>query len=183
MARDCVCGDCAPDSLELHAPQLFCPVSRWWPALTRWTAVGESLFPGWTARKVVKGLRSRAQTTGWQRGIRMGTESLPRGAARAILGAGCSCPQHPRLGQWRASACQFYLDLGREGFRAIASILIRTSDEDKRARHQGRAIGGFKVRRIPKTDRPLAWRQWPVVASIGTGFSWGVSGYLGGESL
>ena len=75
-------------------------------------------------------LRSFAQTQYWQQGSRMGTHSLRRGAARAILESGGPFFQLLRSGQWPSSAYELCLDLGREETGAVASILIEASDED-----------------------------------------------------
>ena len=65
MARICACGAYAPDSLELHVPQLSRPVCRLWPPITRKTATVGPLFAGWAARKVLRELRAPAQLEEW----------------------------------------------------------------------------------------------------------------------
>ena len=45
MFRACVCEDNAQDSLELHAPQLYCPACHLWPAVCRIAAIGQPIFP------------------------------------------------------------------------------------------------------------------------------------------
>ena len=60
----------------------------------------------------------------------MGTHSLRRGAARAILEATGSFSLLLRLGRWHSSAFQLYLDLWREESRAMAPILVEASDDE-----------------------------------------------------
>ena len=142
MAHGCICRDYAPELLELHAPQLFCPICRLRPAITRLSLAGETLFPCWTDRRVPQELRVFANAREWRYGNRMGAHSFRRGGARAILEAGGSCPQLLRSDQWRSSAYQSYVGLGREGSGAVASMLIEASGEDQLARMDGRSIGG-----------------------------------------
>ena len=60
----------------------------------------------------------------------MGTHSLRRGAARAILETAGSFSRLLRLGRWHSSAFQLYLDLWREESQAITSIMIEASDDE-----------------------------------------------------
>ena len=136
MTRVCICEASAPYSLELHVPQLFCPVCTPWPATTQKAAMGEPLLGSWKAQRVLQEIRAFAQPKDWYWGERMGTHSFRRGAARAVLGAGGSLSKLLRSGQWHSSAYQPYVDLGRVGNRAVASLLIEASDGDWRARHQ-----------------------------------------------
>ena len=86
----------------------------------------------------------------------MATHFSRRVAARAILEVGGSFPQPSLSGQWRTSAFQLYLNLGREDSRAVASMLTEASDGDWIVRRQGRVVGCFEVRGIPGGNRPLA---------------------------
>ena len=76
LVRVCVWEDFTPESLGLHVPQLFCPVCRPRPAITRVVRAGQSLFPNWTARWVLEEPRSLARSKEWRNGERMGTHSL-----------------------------------------------------------------------------------------------------------
>ena len=130
MARACICEDYSPASLELHIPQLLCPVCQLWPAIRQRVPVGGALFEGWTGKRVLAELRYFAEGREWPRAARLGTHSFRRGAARAILDAGGSFAQLLRSGQWHSSAYQLYLDLGHEEATAMASVLVEGSDDD-----------------------------------------------------
>ena len=130
MIRVCVCEDYAQDSLELRAPQLYCPVCHLWPAICRSTPVGQPLFPSWTGKLVLTELRSVAHASGWTQAAKLGTHSVRRGAARAILEAGGSFSQLLRAGQWHSSAYKLYLDMGREETTAVSSLLADASDDE-----------------------------------------------------
>ena len=41
LVRMCIRESYAPESRELHAPQLFCPVCQLWPAITQLVPAGE----------------------------------------------------------------------------------------------------------------------------------------------
>ena len=129
MARVCVREHHAPDSLELHVPRLFCPACRLWPATTRRAAAGGPLFPGWTARRALQGLRPFARIEGWRRGTR-GEPVLPEVEQPEgywmLEARSPSCYDRAN----GASAYQLYLVLGREESSAVASIIIEASDED-----------------------------------------------------
>ena len=75
-------------------------------------------------------LRDFAAGREWPREGKLGPHSFRRGAARAILEAGASFSQRLRSGQWRSSAYQLYLDLGREEASAMASALVEGSDDE-----------------------------------------------------
>ena len=87
------------------------------------------MFPGWAGKKVLAELRGFADLKEWRGSGRLGTHSFRRGAARATLEAGASFSQLLRSCHWRSSACQRYLDLGREESRAAASIIVEASEE------------------------------------------------------
>ena len=128
MVRCCICADYPADSLELHVPQLFCPVCSLWPAIRASVATGGELFPAWSGKRVLSELRAFAGSRQWDRAGRLGTHAFRRGAARAILKAGGSFAQLLRAGQWHSSAYKLYLDLGREESQAVAEVLIEASD-------------------------------------------------------
>ena len=50
----------APEALELHVPQLFCPACHLWPAVRELASAGDQLFPGWTGKKVLAEVRGFA---------------------------------------------------------------------------------------------------------------------------
>ena len=75
-------------------------------------------------------LRAVTVARSWPRGDKLGTHSIRRGVARAILDAGGSCPQLLRSGQWRSSACQLYLGQCHEEATAMASGLVEGSDDE-----------------------------------------------------
>ena len=130
LIRACICDEYASDSLELHIPQLLCPVCQLWPAIRQRAPVGGALFEGWTGKRVLSELRFFAEGRGWPRANKLGTHSFRRGAARAILEAGGSFSQLLRSGQWHSSAYQLYLDLGHEEATAMASVLVEASDDE-----------------------------------------------------
>ena len=130
LVRACICDEYTRDSLELHIPQLLCPVCQLWTAIRQKTPVGEPLFPGWNGKRVLSELRDFAAGREWPRGGKLGTHSFRRGDARAILEAGVSFSQLLRSGQWHSSAYQLYLDLGREKASAMASALAEGSDDE-----------------------------------------------------
>ena len=111
-------------------PQLVCPGCILRPAIARRVHAGDRLFPAWNSRKALQALRTFGEANGRKDAGRMGTHSLGRGAARAILEAGNSLAQLLRSGHWRSSAFQLYLDFRREESRAMASILIDASDDE-----------------------------------------------------
>ena len=90
---------------------------------------GEKLFPGITGSTFTHSLRSMARQFGWEKAEKLGTRSIRRGAARAILAAGGTFAQLLRAGQWHSSAYRLYLDMGGEEAKAMASVLIEDSDE------------------------------------------------------
>ena len=130
LVRACICEEYSLDSLELHIPQLLCPVCQLWPAIRQQAPVGGALFEGWTGKRVLAELRYFAEGREWPRANRLGTHSFRRGAARAILEAGGSFAQLLRPGQWHSSAYQLYRDLGHEEATAMASVLAEGSDDE-----------------------------------------------------
>ena len=62
--------------------------------------------------------------------MKLGTRSVRRGAARAILVAGGSFSQLLRAGQWHSSAYKLYLDMGRDGATAVSAFLADASDDE-----------------------------------------------------
>ena len=64
MVGVCVCEHYAQGSLELHVPQLYCPVCHLWPAICRIAAIGQPLFPTWAGKLVLTKLRSLARAGG-----------------------------------------------------------------------------------------------------------------------
>ena len=130
MTRACVCVDYVRGSLELHIPKHLRQARQLWPAIRQRAALGEPLFPGWAGKRVMSELRAFAEARNWPRSEKLGTRSLRRGAARAILEAGGSFSQLLRSGQWHSSAYQLYLDLGHEEATAMASALVEASDDE-----------------------------------------------------
>ena len=126
----CLCEQNAPESLELHIPQLLCPVCQLWQTVRLLAAVGEPLFPGWAGRKVLPEFGALAGTRNWPRNDKLGTHSFRGGAARAVLGAGGTSSQLLRSGQSHSSAYQLSLDLGRRDADAMASALVEGSDDE-----------------------------------------------------
>ena len=129
LVRICACEEYAQDALELHAPQLFCPVCQPWPAIRQLAATGAELFPGCAGEKVLAELRASGELKEWHGAGRPGAHSFRRGAARVILEAGASFSQLLRAGQWRSTAYQLYWGLGSEESGAVASILVETSGD------------------------------------------------------
>ena len=129
MVRKCICHKYPTGSLEIHVPQLFCPVCSFWENMRRRVMCGEKLFPGITGSTFTHSLRSMARQFGWEKAEKLGTHSIRRGAARAILAAGGTFAQLLRAGQWHSSAYRLYLDMGGEEAKAMASVLIEDSDE------------------------------------------------------
>ena len=60
LVRVCTCEDYMGGSLELHIPQLLCPVCQLWPAIRQRASVGDPPLPGWAGRKVLTELRAFA---------------------------------------------------------------------------------------------------------------------------
>ena len=76
-------------------------------------------------------LRAFRTAKSWRSAEIMGTHSLRRGGeTRAIIEAGGSFARLLRSGHWRFSAFQLHLDLGKEGSRVMASMLIDASDDE-----------------------------------------------------
>ena len=130
MVRGCICEQHPPRSLEIHVPQMFCPTCVLWGAICRRVRAGDMLFPGLTGPRFTDKLRRMARSLGWEKAERLGSRSIRRGAARAILEAGGSFAQLLMAGQWHSSAFRLYLDLGIEEKKATAEVLIGNSDED-----------------------------------------------------
>ena len=130
LVRACICDERASDSLELHIPQLLCPVRQRSPAIRQWAPAGGALFEGWAGKRVLSDLRDFAVGREWPRAAKLGAHSSRRGAARAIIEAGGFFSQLLRSGQWRSSACQLYLDIGHEEASAMASVLVDGSDDE-----------------------------------------------------
>ena len=95
------------------------------------------LFPGISGPGFTDRLRTMARQLGWGRSEKLGSHSIRRGAARAILEAGGSFAQLLRAGQWHSSACRLYLDLGVEEKKAMAAVLIEASDDEAPGRRAG----------------------------------------------
>ena len=130
IARVCICDDFAQDALELHIPPLLCPAPPLWPATRNRVEVGGALFPDWAANRAISELRAFAWDAGWVNADKLGTHSLRREAARAILAARDSSSQLLRSGKWRSSAYKLYLDMVCEESGAMASAMAEESDDD-----------------------------------------------------
>ena len=70
----------------------------------------------------------RPSDSEWRGASRLGAHSIRRGAAGAIREAGFFPPQLLRPGQWRSSAYQLYLELGREESRTIDPIMVEAAE-------------------------------------------------------
>ena len=62
IARTCICEAYSQESLEIRAPQFFCPVCRLRPAVLRWATAGARLFPAWASARVLGELISFARS-------------------------------------------------------------------------------------------------------------------------
>ena len=130
LVRRCICERYPPGSLEIHVPQLFCPTCVLWDAICGRVRAGDMLFPGLSGPRFTDKLRNMARHLGWERSEKLGSHSIRRGAARAILEAGGSFAQLLKAGQWHSSAYRLYLDLGMEENRAMAEVMIEQSDDE-----------------------------------------------------
>ena len=70
-----------------------------------------------------------ARQFGWEKAKKLGTRSIRRGAARAILAAGGTFAQLLKAGQWHSSAYRLNLDMEGEEAKSMPSVLIDDSDE------------------------------------------------------
>ena len=93
--------------------------------------VGDLIFPSFQSVNLIRHLRSRGTQLRWPAAEKLGTHSLRRGAARALVAAGGTFAQLLRAGQWRGNAVRLYLDLGEDERRAMTDILIEGSDDDQ----------------------------------------------------
>ena len=130
LVRRCICERYPPGSLEIHVPQLFCPTCVLWDAICGRVRAGDMLFPGLSGPRFTDKLRNMARHLGWERSEKLGSHSIRRGAARAILEAGGSFAQLLKAGQWHSSAYRLYLDLGMEENKAMAQVMIEQSDDE-----------------------------------------------------
>ena len=149
MVRGCICDRYPPGSLEIHVPQLFCPTCVLWGAICRRVRAGQMLFPGLTGPLFTDKLRRMARSLGYEKAERLGSHSIRRGAARAILEAGGSFAQLLKAGQWHSSAFRLYLDLGVEEKKAMAEVLIEHSDEEAPGIPRGDERDGDEGNPIP----------------------------------
>ena len=142
MIEKCRCEKYLDGSLEIHAPQMFCPAFTLWENARRRVRAGENIFPGFTGPGFTEKLGSTAGRYGWEKAGGLEPRGIRRGAARAISDAGASVAQLLRAGQWRSSAYSLFLDLGVEETKAMASILIGASDEgpERRGRRDDEEI-------------------------------------------
>ena len=131
LRRSCCCEGFNPDGDELHIPQLLCPVCSIWPVVRDRVVVGDLIFPSLQSVNLIRHLRSRGTQLRWPAAEKLGTHSLRRGAARALVAAGGTFAQLLRAGQWHGNAVRLYLDLGEDERRAMTDILIEGSDDDQ----------------------------------------------------
>ena len=96
----------------------------------RLASAGAQLFPLRASKEVLDELKMFARAKAWRNADRVGSLSLRRGAARAILDAGGALAQFLKSGQWHSSAYQLYLDLGHEVASAMASVLAEGPDDE-----------------------------------------------------
>ena len=125
-----ICGHYPADCLELHVPQLFCPLCYRWPRVVGHAGAGEALLPSRTGRKVRKVLHEFGRAPGWTRARRLGTQAFYGGAAGTITGAGGSLARLMTSDRRHASAHRLNLVLGREELHSMASTLVGPSDEE-----------------------------------------------------
>ena len=97
---------------------------------------GEKLFPGITGPSFADKLRSAASQFGRGRADRLGTRSIRRGDARAILEAGGSFAQLLEAARWRFSAFPLPLDFVVGDTEAMAPILIAAPDDEGPGRRE-----------------------------------------------
>ena len=128
MARNCIGYRYPEGSLGIHAPQLFCPACSFRGNARRRAASVGKIFPEITGPTFARSLRSMPRQFGWEKADKLGTHSIRRGAARAILAAGGTSDQLLKAGQWHLSAYRLYLDMEGEEAKAMASVLIEDSD-------------------------------------------------------
>ena len=79
LVRVCICEEYARESLELHAPELFCPACQLWPAARQLASAGEALFPGWTSREALTELMEVRGSQGVARCGSLGRQPLQEG--------------------------------------------------------------------------------------------------------
>ena len=133
LVRVCICEHYDQDTLELHVPQLFCPVCQLWPAIRRLAATGEQLAPWRTGKKVLTDLRAFGESREWRKAGRLGTQSFRRGAAWAVLEAGGFFSQLLRAGRWRSSAYQLFLGRRLDLVRGIGRRMTRSSSSSSKS--------------------------------------------------
>ena len=93
-----------PDDEDLHIPQLFCPVCSIWPVVRDRVVAGELIFPSIQTCNLIRHLRERGASLKWPPTDKLSTNSLRRGAARALISAGGTYAQLLRAGQWRGNS-------------------------------------------------------------------------------
>ena len=98
--------------------------------------VGEKMFPGITRPSFMDTPRRAARESGWEMADRLGTRSIRRGAAGAILEAGGSPAQLLGAGQGLSSANRFLLDFVVGATQATASILFEAPDIERPGREE-----------------------------------------------
>ena len=75
-------------------------------------------------------MRSIGESLYWSNADILGTHSIRRRAARALMFAGGTLAQLLRAGQWRGCGVRAYLDLDEEENRAMMDILIEGSGDE-----------------------------------------------------
>ena len=126
----CICGDYAPESLELRVPQLCCPGCRLWPAITWRVRAGELLFANWAARRALEELRFFAEARGVKKWGEDGHAFSSKRSSPSNSGSWGSCSQPPQSGPWRSPAYRLYLNPSRDESWTLAAVLIEASGED-----------------------------------------------------
>ena len=99
MVRKCIRSSYPEGAPEIQELQLFCPICAFWGNVRRRVRTGVELFPGITGPPFAEKLRGAASQFGRERPERLGTNSIRRGAAMAILEAGGSFAQLHKAGQ------------------------------------------------------------------------------------
>ena len=90
MIRWCMCDKYPEGSLEIHAPQIFCPLYSLRRNIRRRARAGDQLFPGLNGHIFTDRLKITARRCGLEKADRLRSHSIRRGAARAILDEGGS---------------------------------------------------------------------------------------------
>lgn len=144
--------DYSLETLGLDVPQLFCPVCRPWPAITRIPRAGGTPAPNWTARRLPEEPRSFAFCEGLAKWGGSGDAFSQQGSGQRDSRIGELIFPAPSPGPMAPISLS---PVRGPGSRRIPSHRLGT-DWGPLARRHGRAFRGFPVARNSKTNRPLA---------------------------